>query len=61
MAKLKLTLIKSKSGRLASHKSTIECLGLQRINHSVVKEDNPAIRGMVNKVSYLLKVEEINQ
>ena len=61
MAKLKLTLIKSAAGRLATHKSTIECLGLKRINQSVVKEVNPSLLGMINKVNYLLEVEEINE
>jgi large subunit ribosomal protein L30 len=59
MAKLKVTLVKSKVGRLASHKATVEALGLRKIGCTVEHDDNPQIRGMVNKVHYLLKVEEV--
>jgi large subunit ribosomal protein L30 len=59
MAKLKITLVKSKVGRLASHKATVEALGLRKIGCTVEHDDNPQIRGMVNKVNYLLKVEEV--
>jgi len=59
MAKnVKVTLIKSRFGRLKKHRACIRGLGLRRINHSVVVEDTPAIRGMINKISYLLRVEE---
>ncbi|MAA54905.1 MAG: 50S ribosomal protein L30 [Porticoccaceae bacterium] len=54
---LKVTLTKSKIGRLKSHKSCITGLGLRRIGHTVVVEDTPAIRGMINKVNYMLRVE----
>ncbi len=56
--KVRVTLIKSKFGRLKNHKACVAGLGLRRINHSVVVEDTPENRGMINKVSYLLKVEE---
>ena len=56
--KVKVTLVKSKFGRLKSHKACVAGLGLRRINHSVVVEDTPENRGMINKVSYLLRVEE---
>ncbi len=56
--KVKVTLVKSKSGRLKSHMACVAGLGLRRINHSVVVEDTPENRGMINKVSYLLRVEE---
>lgn len=56
--KLKVTLKKSINRRVKSHKACVAGLGLRRINHSVVVEDTPAIRGMINKVSYLLAVEE---
>lgn len=56
--KLKVTLKRGTSHRLKSHKACISGLGLRRINHSVIVEDTPAIRGMINKVSYLLAVEE---
>jgi large subunit ribosomal protein L30 len=52
-----VTLVKSFHGRLPAHRATITGLGLKRINHTVVLEDTPEVRGMINKVSYLLKVE----
>ncbi|MBT8136830.1 MAG: 50S ribosomal protein L30 [Gammaproteobacteria bacterium] len=55
---IKVTLIKSKSGRLASHKACVAGLGLRRINHTVEVIDTPENRGMINKVSYLLRVED---
>ena len=57
-AKIKLTLVKSRYGRLKNHKACVAGLGLRRINHSVVVDDTPENRGMINKVSYLLRVEE---
>jgi large subunit ribosomal protein L30 len=56
--KVKVTLIKSRYGRLKNHRACVAGLGLRRINHSVVVEDTPENRGMINKVSYLLRVEE---
>jgi large subunit ribosomal protein L30 len=56
---LKITLKKSVIGRLKSHRRTVQSLGLRKINHSVIHDDNPSIRGMVNKISYLLEVENI--
>ncbi|MCW8844487.1 MAG: 50S ribosomal protein L30 [Gammaproteobacteria bacterium] len=55
---IKVTLIKSKSGRLPSHRCCVAGLGLRRINHTVEVLDTPENRGMINKVSYLLKVED---
>ena len=57
--KVKVTLVKSVIGRLAVHKACVRGLGLRRMHHSVVVEDTPENRGMINKVSYLLKVEEV--
>ncbi len=57
--KLRLTLVRSISGRLPRHAATIDALRLGRINQVVEIKDNAAMRGMVDKVSYLLKVEEI--
>ena len=54
---LSVTLIKSFYGRLPAHRATVNGLGLKRINHTVVLQDTPEVRGMINKVSYLLKVE----
>ena len=56
--KVKVTLVKSLNGRIAKHKACVAGLGLRRMHHSVTVEDTPANRGMINKVSYLLKVEE---
>ncbi len=54
---LKVTQIKSVIGTKQSHRDTVRGLGLRRINHSVVLEDTPAVRGMINKVYYLVKCE----
>jgi len=56
---LKVTLVKSTIGRLAAHKACVRGLGLRRTNHSVKVIDTPENRGMINKVSYMLSVEEI--
>lgn len=53
-----ITLIKSFYGRLPSHRATIAGLGLKRINHTKELKNTPEIRGMINKVAYLLKVED---
>lgn len=55
---LKVKLVKSVHGRLAAHKATVTGLGLRRMNHEVTVADTPEVRGMINSVSYLLKVEE---
>jgi len=57
--KLSVTLIKSKHGRLANHKACVAGLGLRRINQTVEVIDTPENRGMVNRIQYLLKVEEV--
>lgn len=59
MASLKITQIKSTIGCLKKHRACVAGLGLRRIGHSVERADTPAIRGMVAKVSYLLKVEQL--
>ncbi|WP_026959576.1 MULTISPECIES: 50S ribosomal protein L30 [Aliagarivorans] len=55
--KIKVTQTKSAIGRLPKHKATLTGLGLRKINHTVELEDTPAVRGMINKVSYMVKVE----
>ena len=55
---MKVTLVRSMNGRLKSHKACVRGLGLRRMHHSVLVEDTPATRGMANKVSYMVKVEE---
>ena len=56
-SRIRLTLVRSKFGRLAAHRACIEGLGLRRMHHSVVVADTPENRGMINRVAYLLKVE----
>ncbi|HAK42288.1 MAG TPA: 50S ribosomal protein L30 [Clostridium sp.] len=58
MAKVKITLVKSLIGRKKDRIATVEALGLRKIGKTVEHEETPQIRGMINKVSYLLKVEE---
>ncbi|MGE4658751.1 MAG: 50S ribosomal protein L30 [Gammaproteobacteria bacterium] len=55
---LKLTLAKSKYGRKPGHEQCLLGLGLRRLNQSVVVSDTPENRGMINKVAYLLRIEE---
>jgi large subunit ribosomal protein L30 len=55
--KIKVTLVKSVIGTKQSHRATARGLGLRRLNHSVELQDTPEVRGMINKVSYLLKSE----
>jgi len=57
--KLRVTLVRSLHGRLGSHKACVSGLGLRRMHHSVEVQDTPDNRGMINKVAYLLKVEEL--
>jgi len=57
-ATVRVTLVKSFHGRLPRHRATVTGLGLKRINHTVELVDTPCVRGMINKVSYLLKVED---
>ena len=59
MAKIKITQIKSKIGSNKTQKATIEALGIKKMNQTVEHEATPQILGMVNKVSHLLKVEEL--
>ena len=57
--KLRVTLLKSPYGTGKSHMATVRGLGLRRQRHSVELEDTPAVRGMINKVAYMVKVEEV--
>ena len=56
--KLKVTLVKSPIGCVPKHRRTVEAMGLKKVNKTVELPDNAAVRGMVNQVSYLVKVEE---
>jgi large subunit ribosomal protein L30 len=56
--KIRITLVKSVNGRLQSHRDTVRGLGLRRIRHSVELDDTPQVRGMINKIAYMLRVED---
>ena len=55
---LKVTLVKSKHGRLKSHKACVAGLGLRKMHQTVTVKDTPENRGMINRISYLVSVEE---
>lgn len=56
---LKITLVKSTIGAIPKHKKTVEALGLKKTNSSVVQPNNVAIKGMIEQVKHLVKVEEV--
>lgn len=58
---IKVTLIRSRIGRLPKHKATLDGLGLRRINRHVELNNTPAIQGMLNLVSYMIKVELLEE
>ncbi|MCK5366181.1 MAG: 50S ribosomal protein L30 [Gammaproteobacteria bacterium] len=55
---VKVTLVRSTNGRLKRHKACVRGLGLRRLHQTVEVEDTPCTRGMINKVSYMVRVEE---
>ena len=57
--KLKITLVKSTIGAVPKNRKTVEALGLRKLNKTVEMPDNASVRGMVNQVRHLVKVEEI--
>jgi len=57
-SKIKVTLVKSMIGRPEKHRKVLRGLGLRKLNKTISLEDTPTNRGMVNKVSHLVKVEE---
>ncbi|MBR6316052.1 MAG: 50S ribosomal protein L30 [Lachnospiraceae bacterium] len=57
--KIKVTLVKSPIGAIPKHRKTVEAMGLRKLNHSVELPDNEAVRGMVQQVCHLVKVEEV--
>ena len=59
MAKLRVTLVKSLIGRKKDHIATANALGLRKIRKTVEVEGTPQVQGMINKIDYLLKVEEV--
>ena len=54
---LKVTQTKSSAGRLKAHQACVSGLGLRRIGHTVELEDTPSVRGMINKINYMVQVE----
>ena len=60
MTRLKVTQVKSPIGGIRVHRETLRTLGLKRIRDVVVKEDSPALRGMVRAVRHLVTVEEVD-
>jgi large subunit ribosomal protein L30 len=58
VGKIKVTLVRSLIGRLKAHKACVKGLGIRRIHQTVEVIDTPDNRGMINRVSYMLKVEE---
>jgi large subunit ribosomal protein L30 len=61
VARLKVTQVRSAIDRPKDQKATIRALGLHRMHDTVVKDDRPEIRGMIAKVSHLVKVEEVEE
>ena len=61
MAKLEITQVRSGIGRKGKHRRTLEALGFKRHQQSVVHNDTPAIRGMINQVSHMVSVREIEE
>ncbi len=57
--KISVTMIKSRFGRLPRHQACLKGLGLRKVNQTVVVLNTPENRGMINKVSYMLKFEEV--
>jgi large subunit ribosomal protein L30 len=57
MKKIRVRLLKSVAGCKQSHRDTVRGLGLKRINHVVELADTPAVRGMINKVAYLVRID----
>jgi large subunit ribosomal protein L30 len=60
MSKLRVTWVRSDSGRRFDQKRTIRALGLRRLGHTVEHSDSPSVRGMIDKVRHLVAVEEAN-
>jgi len=58
MSQLKVTLVKSLNGRLKNHIASVRGLGIRKINQTVLVDDTPENRGMINRAIYMLKVED---
>ena len=57
--KLKITLVKSTIGAIPKHRATVKAMGLRKLQSSVVRPDNAAVRGMIHQIQHLVKVEEV--
>lgn len=57
--KVRITLVRSTIRRPEDQKRAVSSLGLRKLHHSVVRKDNPSVRGVINKISHLVKVEEV--
>ncbi len=57
--KLKVTLVKSTIGAIPKHRATVKALGLRKLNRSVELPNNAAVKGMIDQVKHLVKVEEV--
>ena len=60
-ARIEITQVRSGIGRLTKHRATLRALGIKRHQQSVIQEDTPAIRGMVNQISHMVSVREIEE
>jgi large subunit ribosomal protein L30 len=60
MSKIRVSLVKSLIGTKSDHRLCVRALGIRRLNHTVELELTPEVRGLINKVSYLLKCEVLN-
>jgi large subunit ribosomal protein L30 len=59
--KLKITQVRSESGRQARHRRTLRALGLKHHQQSVIQQDTPQIQGMIRQISFLLDVQEVEE
>jgi large subunit ribosomal protein L30 len=59
--RIEITQVRSGIGRLTKHRATLRALGIKRHQQSVIQEDTPAIRGMVNQISHMVSVREIEE
>nr|VFK09468.1 MAG: large subunit ribosomal protein L30 [Candidatus Kentron sp. LPFa]VFK25494.1 MAG: large subunit ribosomal protein L30 [Candidatus Kentron sp. LPFa] len=58
---LRITLVRSKHGRLRKHQACLRGLGIRKIHKPIIVDDTACVRGMINKVSYMLQVEEVEK
>jgi large subunit ribosomal protein L30 len=59
--RLKITQVRSGSGRVEGHRRTLRALGIKRHQQSVIQQDTPAIQGMIRQISYMLDVQEVEE